>query len=225
MSEEQLAFDIEGMLHEAAVKAAVEAAPDWTGAPLRFTTAYFPPADLDAAFEHWQLLHAQDKSHVNSRMRRRSIAVPESDRVTGHGLVLYTADLRCEPWKHAGKHGGCTCLGNLMYQTICESCEWNGITDTFLNTDDACGYRGIPKATLLIWRVRRPGYGPRAVKSGGRLKYRMSELDRWLRDHEESFAVDEDTEEVESASGGANQARTRNRVSRVRGGALRPAQP
>lgn len=61
------------------------------------------------------------------------------------------------------------------------------VRDPFLNTDDACGYLGVPKATLLTWRVRRPGYGPRAVKAGGRLKYRLSELDRWLDAHEESF--------------------------------------
>ncbi|MBM9461791.1 hypothetical protein JK386_18010 [Nocardioides sp. zg-536] len=35
--------------------------------------------------------------------------------------------------------------------------------DPFLSTDDACGYLGVPKATLLTWRVRLPGYGPRAV--------------------------------------------------------------
>ena len=63
MTEEQLAFDIEGMIHEAAV----EAAPEWNGAPLHFTTAYYSPAELDAAFEHWQFLHAHDKAHVNSR--------------------------------------------------------------------------------------------------------------------------------------------------------------
>jgi hypothetical protein len=69
------------------------------------------------------------------------------------------------------------------------------VRDPFLNTDDACGYLGVPKATLLTWRVRRPGYGPRAVKAGGRLKYRLSELDRWLDAHEESFTE----EEVEAA--------------------------
>ena len=69
----------------------------------------------------------------------------------------------------------------------------------FLNTEDACGYLGVPKATLLTWRVRRPGYGPRAVKAGGRLKYRLSELDRWLRDHEESFALDDDSEDADPA--------------------------
>lgn len=126
MNDEQLAFDIEGMLHDAAV----EAAPEWTGAPLHFTTAYYPPGELDAAFEHWQFLHAHDKTHVNSRMWHRSITVPESDRIAGHGFVLYTTDLRCEPWKHAEKHGGCTCLGDLMYQAICEPCAWNGITDS-----------------------------------------------------------------------------------------------
>jgi len=69
------------------------------------------------------------------------------------------------------------------------------VHDPFLNTDDACSYLGVPRATLLTWRVRRPGYGPRAVKAGGRLKYRLSELDRWLEAHEESFT----DEQVEAA--------------------------
>lgn len=97
--------------------------------------------------------------------------------------------------------------------------------DPFLNTEDACGYLGVPKATLLTWRVRRPGYGPRAVKAGGRLKYRLSELDRWLRDHEESFALGDDNEGADPASDGGGQVRSRSRASRVRGGALRTAQP
>ena len=42
----QLAFDIEGILRQAAV----EAAPPWAGAPLHFTTAYYSPAELGAAF-------------------------------------------------------------------------------------------------------------------------------------------------------------------------------
>lgn len=56
MSEEQLAFDIEGMLHEAAV----ESTPGWRGAPLHFTTVYYPPADLDATLDQWMFLHAHD---------------------------------------------------------------------------------------------------------------------------------------------------------------------
>jgi len=125
VTDEQLAFDIEGMLHDAAV----EATPDWTGAPLHFTTTYYPPAELDAAVDHWQFLHANDKTHVNSRMWRRSITVPESNALAEHGFVLYTTDLRCEPWKHADKHERCECLGDLMYQAVCPSCHWSGIAD------------------------------------------------------------------------------------------------
>ena len=76
------------------------------------------------------------------------------------------------------------------------------VRDPFLNTEEACGYLGVPKATLLTWRVRRPGYGPRAVKAGGRLKYRLSELDP--------------SREV---------VRTRRRASRVPGAALGPTDP
>lgn len=87
--------------------------------------------------------------------------------------------------------------------------------DPFLNTDDACGYLGVPKATLLTWRVRRPGYGPRAVKAGGRLKYRLSELDRWLSTHVESFSEDEPPPPP-----GPGVVRTRNRANPVSGAAL-----
>jgi hypothetical protein len=95
------------------------------------------------------------------------------------------------------------------------------VRDPFLNTDDACGYLGVPKATLLTWRVRRPGYGPRAVKAGGRLKYRLSELDRWLDAHEESFTE----EQVEAAQAieekptppSRKVVRTRTRATTSRG--------
>jgi len=94
------------------------------------------------------------------------------------------------------------------------------VRDPFLNTEDACGYLGVPKATLLTWRVRRPGYGPRAVKAGGRLKYRLSELDRWLNAHEESFAEEQVEEaqaiELKPAAPAREMVRTRNRASRVR---------
>ena len=91
------------------------------------------------------------------------------------------------------------------------------VRDPFLNTDDACGYLGVPKATLLTWRVRRPGYGPRAVKAGGRLKYRLSELDRWLDAHEESF-TEEQVEaaqaiEEKAASPSRKVVRTRTRAT------------
>jgi hypothetical protein len=94
------------------------------------------------------------------------------------------------------------------------------VRDPFLNTDDACGYLGVPKATLLTWRVRRPGYGPRAVKAGGRLKYRLSELDRWLDAHQESFTEEqvEDAQAIEQKPSLPSRkvVRTRTRATTTR---------
>lgn len=87
MTDEQLAFDIEAMLHESAV----EAAPGWSGAPLGFTAAYWPAVDLEAAHEHWQFLHKLDQSRTQSRMWHRAIAVPGSVAVGEHGFDLFTA--------------------------------------------------------------------------------------------------------------------------------------
>ena len=41
-----------------------------------------------------------------------------------------------------------------------------------LTIDQAAAYLAIPKATLYTWRTRRVGFGPRAVKIGGCLRYR-----------------------------------------------------
>lgn len=153
MSEEQLAFDIEGMLHEAAV----ESTPEWRGAPLHFTTVYYPPAELDAALDHWMFLHAHDKTHVN--MWRHSITVPDNAQVAGHGFALYTTDLRCEPWKHADRHESCQCVGDLMYQAICEPCEWNAITDH----ENVAARPRAPRLARTPDRpveVARDGHGP-----------------------------------------------------------------
>jgi len=61
-----------------------------------------------------------------------------------------------------------------------------------LTIDQAAAYLSIPKATLYTWRTRRPGFGPRAVKLGGCLRYRRADLDAWVAGHVETlddFAV------------------------------------
>lgn len=121
MTDEQLAFDIEAMIHDAAI----EEAPEWSGAPLGFTTAYWPVADLEAAHQHWQFLHKLDQSRTQSRMWHRAIAVPSSVAIGEHGFDLFTADLRCEPWTHREPHSGCQCVGDLTYQAICEPHRWH----------------------------------------------------------------------------------------------------
>ena len=57
--------------------------------------------------------------------------------------------------------------------------------DPLLVIGQAADYLSITKATLYTWRSRRPGFGPRAVKVGGCLRYRRSELDTWIADHTE----------------------------------------
>ena len=56
-----------------------------------------------------------------------------------------------------------------------------------LTIDQAAAYLSIPKATLYTWRTRRAGFGPRAVKLGGCLRYRRTDLDAWVADHVETF--------------------------------------
>jgi excisionase family DNA binding protein len=56
-----------------------------------------------------------------------------------------------------------------------------------LTIDQAAAYLSIPKATLYTWRTRRTGFGPPAVKLGGCLRYRRSDLDAWVADHVEKF--------------------------------------
>jgi hypothetical protein len=120
----QLAFDIEGMIHAAEV----ESAPPWTGAPLHFTVDYYPPSELDAAFAHWQFLNRGVLgSYAASRMWHRAIAVPGNVQVGEHGFDMFTADLRCNDDDH--RHGNCSCLGDLVYQSVCEPCGWHAITD------------------------------------------------------------------------------------------------
>ena len=58
-------------------------------------------------------------------------------------------------------------------------------TGNTMNVDQAATYLGISKATLYTWRTRRPGFGPRAVKAGGVLRYRKADLDVWIEAHAE----------------------------------------
>ena len=55
-----------------------------------------------------------------------------------------------------------------------------------LTIDQAAAYLSIPKSTLYTWRTRRPGFGPRAVKFGGCLRYRRVDLDAWVAEHVET---------------------------------------
>lgn len=64
-----------------------------------------------------------------------------------------------------------------------------------LTIDEAATYLAIPKATLYTWRTRRAGFGPRAVKVGGCLRYRRSDLDAWIESHVETLEEPADAHE------------------------------
>ena len=50
--------------------------------------------------------------------------------------------------------------------------------DPLLTIDDVAEWLGKPKATLYAWHSR--SQGPRAIRVGNTLRYRRSEVERWL---------------------------------------------
>jgi excisionase family DNA binding protein len=54
--------------------------------------------------------------------------------------------------------------------------EWR--PDPLLTIDDVATWLGKPKNTLYAWHSR--GKGPRAIRVGNTLRYRRSEVERWL---------------------------------------------
>jgi excisionase family DNA binding protein len=56
--------------------------------------------------------------------------------------------------------------------------ERGGEPDPLLTVDQVARYLGKPKSTLYAWRSR--GQGPRAIRVGNVLRYRYSDVERWL---------------------------------------------
>ncbi|GAA1547849.1 MULTISPECIES: helix-turn-helix transcriptional regulator [Nocardioides] len=85
------------------------------------------------------------------------------------------------------------------------------LTPATMNIAQAAAYIGIAKSTLYTWRTRRPGFGPRAVKAGGALRYRRSDLDAWIEAHAETLDLQAETDIDDDGrrSGGDQQARSR----------------
>ena len=93
------------------------------------------------------------------------------------------------------------------------------ISPALLTIDEAALYLATPAATLYTWRTRRPGFGPPAVKIGGSLRYRLSDLDAWIEAHVETYEDADDSINDESQRGkapfpGSGPAMTRRRTRR-----------
>lgn len=111
----QLAFDFVELEREEAH----EHVDEWSGAPLGFTTAYYSPDELEAAFEHWCLLYTHfDAFHVSHMWHRF-----RGDRLEiefgAHRVATFSASLSPK----RGTEGP----GELLHQAVCEPCGWNTI--------------------------------------------------------------------------------------------------
>ncbi|MEV8337926.1 MAG: hypothetical protein EPO52_15280 [Herbiconiux sp.] len=115
----QLSFDIDELIRED-LRAN---APEWQGAPLYFTTDYYSPSELDAAFQHWKVLYGNFGCIPLSHMWHRGFS-GISDRLTfqEHSIAMFTADLRAEPEAEGP--------GDLIYQAVCEPCDWHHVSGT-----------------------------------------------------------------------------------------------
>ncbi|MGN6035882.1 DUF6349 family protein [Brevibacterium casei] len=112
----QLAFDFEEFAREDA-RAALH---EWSGAPLRFTSDYFPPGMLDEAFAHWQFVFGRQGSIPRSHMWHR--AIHGTVEYAAHRSEVFSADLRPEP--------GAAGPGDLLYKSVCEPCGWQSDAGT-----------------------------------------------------------------------------------------------
>lgn len=87
-----------------------------------------------------------------------------------------------------------------------------------MTISQAAAYIGIAKSTLYTWRTRRPGFGPRAVKAGGALRYRRSDLEAWIDAHTEALdlapELDPDMQDQDSRRDGAVASRAPGSMSR-----------
>lgn len=99
MTEEQLAFDIEAILHEARI----ETAPEWTGAPLHFTTDYYPPERGYCAFAMKTEQHASmaDCAHCAGAVIAEGHGEREVGPIIGEGDWIKPRSAAGAPTKKA----------------------------------------------------------------------------------------------------------------------------
>jgi excisionase family DNA binding protein len=55
------------------------------------------------------------------------------------------------------------------------------MADRLMTTQEVSSYLGVPVGTLYQWRLR--GEGPRAVRVGRHLRFRFTDLNRWIDQH------------------------------------------
>ena len=113
------------------------AATPWEGrCPLRYTTDFYTPAELDAALARWNAQYCNFGSYPFSHMWHPAIA-SKPLLLEHHQLHLYHADGRCNlhmygtasPGRDQANHDHTQqpLPGSRMSQAICTSCRWHHI--------------------------------------------------------------------------------------------------
>ncbi|GEB96478.1 DUF6349 family protein [Microbacterium lacticum] len=113
----QLAFDFDQFAREEAR----DRLDEWSGAPLRFTQDYYPPAAIDEAFDHWVFINGHHGSHARSHMWHRMMWNAGAVEFGDHRGEMFSAELRPEH----GQEGP----GGLLEQMVCEPCQWHAIDE------------------------------------------------------------------------------------------------
>jgi excisionase family DNA binding protein len=54
------------------------------------------------------------------------------------------------------------------------------VLDPLLSVQDLADYLDLPVATLYAWRYR--GHGPSGFRVGRHVRYRQSDVDKWIND-------------------------------------------
>lgn len=140
-------------------------ATPWSGAPLGYTTDYFTPDELEAAFDRCVAEHGIQGCLPFSHMWHSRDA--RSTPVKTHHLVLLTADTR-----HTGRsrcpsdhqHAPGDLPDEFMYQTNCAPCRWHHISSRENDAVEAWhdhalpGWRDLPVMPVTIKRDSGNGF-------------------------------------------------------------------
>ena len=96
-------------------------APD---APLHFTSGFYTPDEFQAALEA-RLKRGVEAWHRH-HMWHMAPAMGWCGGIGEHALCVMSADLRCYGHREKGswERIPCSCVGELMYQAICDTCRW-----------------------------------------------------------------------------------------------------
>lgn len=125
MTTTQGMFDIDSLIAEANPR------PPYTGrAPLRFTTDYYTLEELVEAQYEARLAAGDDYCHSWRHMWHPEFMGVRQQDSNGHLLAMVECDLRCScllmpPYGYNTRY--CYCPGDLICQSICETCAWHFI--------------------------------------------------------------------------------------------------